>query len=191
MANPTPPPAEILFLNFLVLGAIVSYLFGRRIPVASSSSSLLPDDILLEVCPSMIVICIFLTTYNLYDAMPCGLSKKRAKLDTTKYTDWPTKMPEDVYLAERVQSNQVEQMTPFIVSTLFFSIVVNGTVGAILSLMWVILRRLYAHKYRSSVGITMENKNIGSYTVPCYFIINTMSMGSVVHAIRYMYSVYY
>ena len=188
-----PPPPEFLFLNFLVFGVVASFVFGRRTPVPGE---LFPTDggdfdtIILDICPSIVVICIFLTTYNLYDAMGCGVSKLNAGIQTTNYNEWPSRMPESVYVAERIQSNQVEQMTPFIVSTLMFSWIVNGTVGAVLATTWVGLRRMYAYRYRSSVGKKMVDKNLGMFTVPCYFIINTMSMGTVVHLVRYCVNVY-
>mmetsp|Transcript_53990 Transcript_53990/g.131091 ORF Transcript_53990/g.131091 Transcript_53990/m.131091 type:complete len:225 (+) Transcript_53990:119-793(+) len=187
-----PPPPEFLFLNFLAFGAVASFVFGRRTPVPGELFSVDGDfeTTILEVCPSIVVICIFLTTYNLYDAMGCGLSKLYAGLQTTPYNEWPTRMPESVYVAERIQSNQLEQMTPFIVSTLMFSWIVNGTVGAMLATTWVVLRRMYAYHYRSSVGKKMVDKNLGMFTIPCYFIINTMSMGTVVHLVRYCVNVY-
>jgi len=91
-----------------------------------------------------------------------------------------------VHLAQRAQLNQVEQFPCFLVSTISFSVLVNGNLGACLAGVWSILRMLYASTYRKSVGIQPSKKGLGIYTIPCYFILNTMLMGSAIHAIRWM-----
>ena len=78
-----------------------------------------------------------------------------------------------------------EQMPLFLIGTVCFSVLVNGTVGAILGLVWVILRRMYASKYRSSMGKKFRDKGLASLTVPCYFIVNTLVTASAVHALRW------
>lgn len=102
------------------------------------------------------------------------------------YKDLPSKVPEEVFLAERAHLNQVEQLAPFLVAITTFSILVNGTAGAILGLIWVVLRRLYVAQYRGSVGKKFKDRGLVMYTVPCYFILNTMLMGAVVQAVRGM-----
>ena len=44
------------------------------------------------------------------------------------YEEQPTKLPEAVFLANRAQLNQVEQMPAFITAALMFSVLVNGQV---------------------------------------------------------------
>lgn len=93
---------------------------------------------------------------------------------------------EQAHLAERAQMNQVEQLPSFLMGTLFFSVLVNGTVGALLAAIWAVLRRAYAHRYRNSVGVPMAQKGLTTYTIPCYFIVNTMLAGASVHTLRCM-----
>lgn len=162
-----------------LLGCALSFLVGNN-------PGHIPENLVAEICPSIIVICIFLVTYSVYDVMGCGVAKATHQDLAKKYDDTPPRTPEAVYLAERAQGNQVEQIPSFLVSTMCFSILVNGKVGAVLSMAWSILRRLYASKYRSSVGIPLNEKGLAAYTIPCYFILNTMLMSSVVHGIRWI-----
>ena len=76
-------------------------------------------------------------------------------------------------------------MTPFMTSSLMFGFLVNGKVGGGLSLVYLILRRLYCSTYRASEGKSLEDAGIAKYTVPCYFIANGMNMAVVVHMARY------
>mmetsp|Transcript_21806 Transcript_21806/g.30748 ORF Transcript_21806/g.30748 Transcript_21806/m.30748 type:complete len:191 (-) Transcript_21806:265-837(-) len=178
--KPQPPSPATLITVYGLLGCAASFLFGRN-------PGDLPENIVTEICPSIIVICIFLVLYSLYDVMGCGIAQRlhHDVLDK-RYDDIPTRVPEGVYLAQRAQANQVEQMPPFLVSTLCFSVLVNGKVGAVLAMLWSILRTMYASRYRKSIGIPMNKKGLAMYTIPCYFILNTMLMGSAVHAIRWM-----
>ena len=51
-------------------------------------------------------------------------------------------MPEEVYVALRAQTNQIEQLPTFLVGSFLFSLTISGHVGAGLSLGWIVLRRL-------------------------------------------------
>ena len=177
-AGPTP---EMLIVVKTVIGALLSFGFGR-------TPGTVPDNLLLELCPSIIVICGFLVTYSLYDVMAVGLVKHKYKLFDIKdfNKEYPTRLPEEIFLAERTQMNQLEQLPVFLVGTLAFSTLVNGHVGAIMAFVWVVLRRLYAKRYRNSVGVPFKDKNLTAFTIPCYFIVNTLLLGSAVHAIRWM-----
>jgi hypothetical protein len=79
-------------------------------------------------------------------------------------------------------------MPAFLVGILLFSVLVNGNVGALLGLVWVILRRMYASKYRKSAGTMYADKGLGQFTIPCYFIVNTLLMGAAAHALRWIIS---
>ena len=166
---------------YVFLGALASFFLGRK-------PGTLPDGpkLAAELCPSIIVICIFLTLYSLLDVMGCGLAKARAGLPDLDYKDFPARFPEEVFLAERAQSNQVEQMPCFIVGIICFSTLVNGNAGAFLGLVWVIIRLVYADRYRKSVGKKFKDKDLAPLTVPCYFILNTLLMGSAIHALRWI-----
>ena len=94
-------------------------------------------------------------------------------------------MPEPVKLALRAQTNQVEQMASFMVSTLSFSFFVNGMVGGIRGLLWVTLRMMYTSTYRASVGVNWDKKGLGTYTIPCYFLLNSMASATALHMLRY------
>ena len=175
-----PPPASVLIATYGFLGGALSYFCGR------TPAGVLPEHILAELCPSLIVICIFLSLYEVYDVMGVGIAKMKVKggYYSKQYDDIPAKAPEAVWLAQRAQMNQVEQLVPFIISTLCFSILVNGMIGGLLAMVWSVLRVMYASTYRNSVGVV--KKPLAKYTIPCYFIIGTMLMGSVVHACRWM-----
>lgn len=174
-----PPSASVLIATYGLLGGALSFLFGH-------TPGDLPENIVAELCPSIIVICIFLVLYETYDVMGVGIAKMKGGIYSKRYEDMPAKVPESVYLAQRAHMNQVEQILPFVISTLCFSVLVNGKIGAILAMVWSILRVFYSSTYRNSVGIPPEEKGLAKYTIPCYFIISTMAMGSAVHAIRWM-----
>ena len=103
------------------------------------------------------------------------------------YRDMPTVMPEEVYLAQRVQTNQVEQMTVFIVGSLGCALFVNGSVAGVMSLIWVVLRRCYASVYSNAVGIPTDDIGLAKFTVPAYFLSNGMVVATAIHAIRSLF----
>ena len=180
MSKKQPPSAVVLIATYGFLGGITSYLFGNN-------PGEIPQDIISELCPSIVVICLFLVYYECYDVMGVGIAKiNNSDMLKKKYEDTATFIPEAVYLAQRAQLNQVEQFPCFLVSTISFSILVNGKLGATLAAVWGILRMKYASTYRNSVGIQPSKKGLGIYTIPCYFILNTMLMGSAIHGIRWM-----
>ena len=100
------------------------------------------------------------------------------------YKDVSTVMPEEVYLAQRVQTNQVEQMPVFIVGSLGCALFVNGSVAGVMLLIWVILRRCYASVYRKAVGVPADDIGLAKFTIPAYFMSNGMVAATAVHAIR-------
>ena len=178
--DPPPPPATAILILYIVLGSILSFLAGRE-------PGTLPDNILKEVGPTLAVICGFLVSYSLYDVMAVGVAKhKYPALRGKPYNDVPPQEPEEVYLAQRVLTNQVEQMPAFIVGSISCAILVNGTVAALLALIWAILRRGYATTYRNGVGLPMKQIMIGlgKFTIPAYFCVNAMLMASAIHALR-------
>ena len=100
-ASPPPPSPEFLFLVYLVLGAGASFLFGRE-------PGTLPEDIVMELCPSIVVICFFLASYSVYDVLGCGIAKGKAGFNAADYNDLPAfPPPEELFLAERAQMNQL------------------------------------------------------------------------------------
>lgn len=177
------PPASIIFLVYAVLGLALSYAFGRdpgSLPAA--------DEFVREVAPTTIVLCLFLTSYSLLDVMTVGAAKHRHGITSKTYGSSVLSPPEEVYLAQRAQTNQVEQLPGFIVASICFSVLVNGKVGAILSLIWATLRRLYATTYRASVGKPINKSGVTKFTIPAYFAVNAMLMGTVVHCVRFLLS---
>eukprot|EP00978_Attheya_sp_CCMP212_P013444 scaffold33811_cov52-Attheya_sp.AAC.2 len=172
------PPVAVIFALYIALGTAVSFLAG-------GDPGTLPEDIVRALCPSIVVISIFLTSYSVFDVMAAGVAKADHGYMAKDYKDFPLQLPEQAFLAERAQSNQLEQIPLFIFATLSFSLLVNGWFGAILALAWTVLRRLYARAYRHSVGVPFNKKGLGTYTIPCYFILNTMLMGSAIHALRW------
>ena len=181
---PEPQPLPILFVYF-ALGSLISFWWGRE-------PGTLPDDTLREIAPALIVVCCFLVSYSLWDVMAVGTAKIRCKVAENPHADvtandYNGKLPEEVYLAIRVQTNQVEQMPVFLVGTLSCALFVNGNVAFIMSLMWFILRRRYATVYRNAVGKRFLDIGLGAYTIPAYFISNAMVMATCAQAIRCLF----
>mmetsp|Transcript_6826 Transcript_6826/g.10664 ORF Transcript_6826/g.10664 Transcript_6826/m.10664 type:complete len:194 (-) Transcript_6826:2670-3251(-) len=162
---------------FTLQGAALSFLFGRE-------PGTLPDDIVKELAPSIVVLCGFLISYELCDVMSVGMAKGRNGILEQTYRDLPVKEDEEVYLRQRVLTNQLEQMPLFIVGTLLCALLVNGTIAGIMSLSWVLLRRMYASTYKRGGGMKLKQIGIAKFTIPCYFICNTMVAASGVQAVR-------
>jgi len=176
-APPPPPNTWAIFVTYLLLGTALSFAFGREPGTVS-------PDIVREICPTVLVVCLFITSYSLWDVMAVGIAKARHGFMTKPYGSLQSHPPEEVYFAMRAQSNQVEQMPGFIVASLSFSLFVNGKVGAVLALLWAVLRRLYASCFRASVGKTFNQIGLSRFTIPAYFIVNSMLMGTAVQCAR-------
>ncbi|CAJ1966375.1 unnamed protein product [Cylindrotheca closterium] len=175
---PAPPPSPFAILgSYVVLGTIVSFAFGRE-------PGTLPDNIIKEVSPALIAICGFLIRYSLWDVMAVGMAKGKMNCFYKRYDDLPAKWPEAVFLAQRAQTNQVEQLPVFIMGALGCAIVVNGTVAGVLAVIWAILRHMYAEAYRRGVGKSLEEIGLGRFTIPAYFASNIPLMATMIHAIR-------
>jgi len=76
-----------LVATFTVLGSSLSFLFGRE-------PGTLPDDIITELAPSIIVVCAFLISYELVDVMRVGMAKGRKGIFEQSYKDLPAKEDE-------------------------------------------------------------------------------------------------
>mmetsp|Transcript_7802 Transcript_7802/g.12225 ORF Transcript_7802/g.12225 Transcript_7802/m.12225 type:complete len:211 (+) Transcript_7802:102-734(+) len=180
---PSPPPTFTIFLVYSVLGLVLSYTFGRD---PSGTAVPYPDNCIKELAPTIIVICLFLVSYSLLDVMEVGSAKLRHGLGSKTYPSVASNPPEEVYLAQRIQTNQVEQLPGFLVGSICFSILVNGKVGALLSLIWAVLRRMYASTYRASIGKPISKSGVTKFTIPAYFVLNAMLMGAAVQCVRYL-----
>mmetsp|Transcript_24699 Transcript_24699/g.53290 ORF Transcript_24699/g.53290 Transcript_24699/m.53290 type:complete len:199 (+) Transcript_24699:71-667(+) len=179
---PPPPPSPIVILiSYIVLGSLISFGAGR------TPDGTLPRNIHRELAPTLIVVCGFLTSYSVWDVLAVGIAKQKHKYGEKRYTDHQ-QMPEEVYLAVRVQTNQVEQMPVFLVGSLSCALFVNGTVAGVMSLIWVLLRRGYASAYRGAVGVPVSDIGLGKFTIPAYFMSNGMLMAAAVHAVRCLIS---
>ncbi|KAL7510150.1 hypothetical protein ACHAXN_007234 [Cyclotella atomus] len=176
-ADSSPPSPHVILVIYVVLGCIISFSCGR-------TPGTLPTNIAKELAPSLIAICIFLSTYSTYDVMGVGIAKGKYKYGEKKYEDLLTQMPEEVYLAQRAQTNQVEQMTAFVFGSLSCAFFVNGIVAGAMSLIWVVLRRGYASAYRKAVGVPVSQIGLAKYTIAAYFMSNGMVMATAVHAVR-------
>ena len=179
--DPAPPPNDLaIFLTYLFLGTVLSLCFGR-----DPGTPLPPaDELARDISPTIAILCLFLVSYSLLDVMAVGAAKQKYDFSKKKFGPWVHNPQEEVYLALRAQTNQVEQLPGFLIGSIFFSILVNGTAGALLSLVWVVLRRLYASRYRSAVGKTIEESGIATCTIPAYFALNAMLMGTAVQCLR-------
>lgn len=171
----SPPPSPyIILVLYVFLGTVLSYTVGRT-PVGR-----LPDDILRELAPTLLVICAFITSYSLFDVMAVGIAK--ADPANSKHD------PDLAYLAQRVLTNQIEQLPVFLVGSLGCALLVNGTAAAVLALAWTILRRCYAVLYRNGVGRPLATtlSQLTVTTIPAYFVAHTMLMATAIHVVRYV-----
>lgn len=191
--DPEPPAPAVLLAFYTLLGTIISFAFGRE-PTSVLTVGNDGPNMFVELAPTILVICGFLTSYSLYDCMAVGLAKRSANLLHQTYLETTSAktpaIPEAVYLAQRAQTNQVEQLPGFIVGALACAFLVNGTVAAVLALLWSVLRRGYARQYRRSVGKRFCDMGLAQYTVPAYMASNALLMSAVVHGLRVLY-VYY
>ena len=184
MASHGPPPLWVWIAQFIIPGAAYSFLFGR-VP------GTLPDNIVGEIWLTILAVSCFVMCYILFDVIGSGKSKYVKGGPSCKggnevsYEEQPAKPPEAVYLASRAQANQVEQMPGFICMAFVFSIVVNGKVGGVLSLIWCVLRQCYSHTMRGSVGVPMSHKGVQKFTGPCYMIVGSMAAGTSIHMARF------
>ena len=179
----TPSPYGLLIV-YTILGTIVSFVFGRD-PSSFSSLEMTPTFVQQELAPTIIIICGFLITYSVFDVLGVGIAKIETNYHLKGYyKDLPNKMPEAVYLAQRTQTNQVEQMTGFLFGSLSCCFWVNGKVSSILSLIWVISRRFYSSTYRNSVGTSFEKMGLSKFTLPAYLSLNTMVASVGIQALR-------
>merc|ERR1719199_2170095 len=136
----TGPPKFAILITYVLLGCAISFLLGRE-------PGRLPEDIAVELAPSIIVIGIFLTHYSLWDCMAVGAAKQEFQKSWSGkiYREYnQLQIPEQVYLAQRVQSNQLEQLPVFLAGILSSAMLVNGLLAAIMGLAWTILRMRYA-----------------------------------------------
>mmetsp|Transcript_19041 Transcript_19041/g.44606 ORF Transcript_19041/g.44606 Transcript_19041/m.44606 type:complete len:184 (-) Transcript_19041:727-1278(-) len=172
-----PPPASVLFLVYTGLAFLIVFLFGKKDPSN--------QDFVQELAPVVVVTCGFLVSYELLDVMAVGAAKLKTKCyDPPRSSDEINQ--EEVYLAQRVQTNQVEQISPFLIGSYSCALLVDGKVAGVLAMFWVILRRAYAVTYRASIGIPVSKAGLAKFTVPCYFILNAMLMSSVIQSARMM-----
>jgi len=160
----------------------VSFVFGRE-----PTGEFLPpsDGIVQEMAPTLVVVCGFLISYSVWDVMAVGVAKAQTNYYLDKpYKDWPLRTPEPVYLAQRVQTNQVEQLPGFVVGALGCALLVHGTVAAFLALLWAVLRRCYASVYRNAIGVPLADVRLSRFTVPAYFVSNTLLVSTAIQALR-------
>merc|ERR1712176_34993 len=169
--------------TYLGAGTILSVFFGR-------APGTLPENLLHELAPSVLVIVAFLVYYELIDVMDVGMAKAdcqelgRKELTFREYSKLVD--PEPVYLAQRVLTNQVEQMPVFVFGTIACALFVNGKVAAVLAALWTILRIRYAALYKGSVGRPYQEtmEAIARYTIPAYMAVMSMVMATGVQAVR-------
>jgi|Transcript_86335 uncharacterized MAPEG superfamily protein len=180
MAN--VPPHGIAFVPlYLILGAIASFAFGR-------APGTMPADWFGELKLPALASSAFIVCYSLLDVLGVGRAKAKHDAFDKAITAKDGELPEEVCLALRAQANQVEQMSGFFVALWMYSFFVSGPAGGAMGSAWVILRVLYSATYRNSAGIAMAKKGLLKFTVPCYFLLNAMAMGTAIHVARLMFS---
>ena len=89
MSKNQPPSAIVLIATYGILGGIASYLFGNN------PRDQISKDIIFELCPSIVVICLFLVYYEVYDVMGVGITKiNNSDMLMKKYEDTAKFIPE-------------------------------------------------------------------------------------------------
>lgn len=171
----SPPSKVAVSAVFAVAGTALAAVAGggQKGPAIASAE---------EMVPTACVSCLFLLSYSVLDVIAVGDAK-------SKYGDGGDggRVPEEVRVAQRAQANQVEQLPGFLVGSFAFSYLVNPRVGAALSLVWAVLRRLYAKAYRN--GVHNKNKAEAHRSREKYFkasalISNSMLAGAVAQSCR-------
>eukprot|EP00965_Chrysotila_dentata_P216691 6189521-Pleurochrysis_carterae.AAC.1 len=175
------PPWPVLLFYFIVCGSISSFAFGRE-------PGTLPQHPAHELALPALACALFVTTYELFDVMAVGMSKQKYKLFSMPRSKWPSMVPEEVQILEAIQRNQVEQAPFSLIVTLLYSTFVSGYAGGVIAMIWVLLRRRYVHVYRNSVAKSFNDTGIVKITVPAYFCIHTMSMGTIIHMLRILFA---
>ena len=88
MSKKEPPSAVVLIITYGILGGMTSFLFGNN-------PGEIAKDIISELCPSVVVICLFLVYYECYDVMGVGIAKiNNSDMLMKKYEDTATFIPE-------------------------------------------------------------------------------------------------
>eukprot|EP00756_Hemistasia_phaeocysticola_P009916 Hpha_TRINITY_DN14971_c1_g1::TRINITY_DN14971_c1_g1_i1::g.143899::m.143899 len=175
--DPTPPWwGLVLFYTPLAWGFL--HFYGRSFASVK--------DVAREFALPLLAIGGFVMSYELFDSM--GVAKaafananafkdgKVAERFSTPVSD----LPPSYMRAVRAQSNQVEQVPFFIAMLLGAVLFADGIAVGSLGVGYCSLRALYARAYRRG-GLTDK---LGAYTVPCYFIMGTISMVNVIGAIK-------
>ena len=173
-----PPPAFAILLVYTGLGFLIAFLFGKDDPSN--------QDFVQELAPVIIVSCGFLVSYELLDVMAVGAAKLKSKChDIRSSKDEINQVQdEEVYLAQRVQTNQVEQMTPFLIGSYSCALLVDGKVAGVLAMFWAILRRAYAYAPSLCWHSSFQGRTCQVHGAVCYFIVNVMLMASVIQSAR-------
>jgi len=119
--------------------------------------------------------------------MAVGAAKRGTMAGDASYRQYGMEpVSEEVYLAQRVLTNELEQMPGFFLGTIGCAIYINGNVAAGMALCWSLIRIGYGIVYRGSVGLKYKQvmERIVRFTIPSYFISNTMVMATTIHAVR-------
>mmetsp|Transcript_4206 Transcript_4206/g.13263 ORF Transcript_4206/g.13263 Transcript_4206/m.13263 type:complete len:217 (-) Transcript_4206:308-958(-) len=179
-----PPHGIMLLPMYAAFGVIASFAFGREPGTLPHTETLLFDELMWPA----VVTCAFVVCYSLFDTLGVGRARARCRhLDATAHLMSPAKpVPEELALALRAHANQVEQFPSFVAALWTFSFFVSGFGGGVLGGLWVVLRQRYSSVYRNSAGVGMADKGLGNFTLPCYFAMNAMAMGVVVHILRFV-----
>jgi hypothetical protein len=161
-------------LSQVVVAVIAAIVFGKDLseptPIKDLGFSLLASSF-------------FLMIYTV-DLMSIGHLRTKFKLWDSYVQLDRSKTPEALLLAERAATNQSEQLGTFFVALWLGTFLLNARFSGICGLLWVALRALYVQTLRTSDGQKWAEKNVGKFTIPCYFLISTMLMGSTVNVLR-------
>ena len=117
---------------------------------------------LKEAAPTLLIHYLFLVSYTRFDMIPVGEAMMKTK---HMFAPYGTPVPHEVHLAQRDQLNTIEEWPGFVLGSFSFSMFVNPTVGAALTLGYTMIRRIYSRQYRNSVGKSLW-ENLASLCRP-------------------------
>ena len=170
-----PPPWWVLSLVYGALGWVVLHFFGRAFGGV--------EDVVREFALPLLAAAVFVLSYEVVDTIGVARAAlgnvenfKDGSLKQRFHTAAPD-LPRDYVRAVRAQANQVEQV-PFFIVVLFGAVLfADGFAIGSLGALYVAARVLYGCAYRAG-------RNIGLYTIPCYFIMGALSAVNIIGATK-------
>ena len=131
---------------------------------------------------AVIVTAVSVLDYEFMSVMGSGLARRATGL-SDYVTRCKAKSPPGYGWALRAQMNQLEQLVPFYVSLWAYALFVNATAAGVLGGLWLAIRFMYGIAMRADASVSLKDKGVGKYTIPCYFIVGGMATAACIQAL--------